>query len=55
MQLEARSVRRLDEWGPTLGPQALPGPMLACYLDCRERWNIARGPENNQGAVQIAP
>jgi hypothetical protein len=54
VELEARAVRSMDE-GPTSWPQALPGPVLACGLDCRECWNIARGPEGHQGAVQIAP
>ena len=54
VQLEARGVRSLDE-GPTSRPQALPGPVLACELDCPECWNIARGPESHQDAVQIAP
>jgi hypothetical protein len=54
VELNARAVRSMDK-GPTSWPQALPGPVLACDLDCRECWNIARGPESHQGAVQIAP
>jgi hypothetical protein len=54
VELEAHAVRSMDE-GPTSWPQALPDSVLACDLDCRECWNIARGPESHQGAVQIAP
>lgn len=44
----------VGEW-TDLAPPALPGPMLACCLDCRECWNIARGPESHQMPCRSYP